>query len=231
MVIPWWPDTTDEWRYRWRDQVVALWKSRGYPVVIGSGVEGAARNRGIEEAVHEHQADVLIVTDADALITKSVADRAQKLAREADGLVIPHDRYVYLSKVGSASLTVEAAAMILEAREGKWPGASAGGREFEAVGPVSVGGPTVFSTRTWAKAHGYDEEIVRAYDAAFALACGTLVGEQRRLPGDFVHLWHERPQDDPPDTWKVLRQYHRAAEEGRDAMTALVRRRSGHQNS
>jgi hypothetical protein len=72
---------------------------------------------------------------------------------------------------------------------------------------------------------GYDEEIIRAYDGAFALATGTLVAPQRRLEGDYVHLWHPRSEnEDPPETWELMQRYHAAAHAGPNAMRKLLAR-------
>lgn len=223
VVIPWWPGTTDPWRSRWRDQIVSLWEDRGYPVILAEGIEGAARNRGVETAI-EMGADVVICTDADAVITEAAAFVATGMAHADPGLVIPHDRYVYLSWEASKDLSVKEVAGDLAACEGRWPGVESG-EGIEAFGPISVGGPAVFSTGTWERAGGYDEGIVRAYDGAFALACGVLVAPQRRLSGDFVHLWHPRPEEEPPGTWAVMKLYHDAAMMGEAAMRNLVERR------
>lgn len=223
VVIPWWPETTDEWRYRWRDQVTALWVSRGYRVIHGIGVEGAARNRGIELAAAVHGTDIILIcTDADALITAEVAALAVEYAKMRPGVVIPHDRYVYLTEKACLGLTAEIAAGILHGHEGRWPFVETPEGLIEATGPTSVGGPAVFSFETWKQAGGYDETLIRAYDSAFALAAGTLVGPQERLAGDFVHLWHPRPEEEPAETWEVIALYHAAASRGIRAMADLV---------
>lgn len=219
VVIPWWPGTEDADRYRWRDQVVALWRKRGYEVVTGLGFEGAARNAGIERAINEWNPEVIICTDADAIITAGAAEEAVALAADAPGLVVPHDRYVYLSEQACFGLTAELAAEILAGHHGRWPVVDV---LTESVGPLSVGGPVVFSVETWRQAGGYDPTLVRAYDAAFSLACGTLVAEQRRLEGDFVHLWHKRPEPEPGEVWEIIREYHDAAKDGISAMASLV---------
>jgi hypothetical protein len=222
VVIPWWPDTADEWRYRWRDQIVRIWQEWGYAVVLGVGREGQARNRGIEQAIEEYGAEIIVTCDADSILTRSQAEKGIEWAREKPGLVIPHDRYVYLSKLTSTDRTAGSILASLESFDGRWP-VGRRGQEVEFVGGVGVGGPSMFSVETWRQAGGYDEKIVRAYDGAFALACGTLVGPQSRLSGDYVHLWHPRDDlVDPPETWEAMQEYHRAAESGIKAMTDLV---------
>lgn len=225
VVVPWWPDTTDPWRSRWRDEIVPVWIGWGYPVVLGLGAEGAARNRGIEEAIREHDAHTIIVCDADSIIRRETAAQAVEMVREQEGLVVPHDRYVYLGSEISDTLGAEGVVRTLEEHNGHWPGLTRDTplADVEFWGHLGVGGPTVFSVDTWEQAGGYDEQIIRAYDGAFALACGSLVAPQRRIAGDYVHLWHVRfENEDPPETWATIRAYHAANEAGPGAMRDLV---------
>jgi hypothetical protein len=221
VVIPWWPKTDDEWRIRWRDEVTALWVGRGFEVLMGAGVEGTARNAGVQEAIAEDY-DTILVCDADSIITEQAAWDAVRMAAIEPGLVIPHDRYVYLSEKESDLSGADGAATVLERNEGRWPTVTNG---IEFHGGLGVGGPSAFSVETWAAAGGYDDDIVRAYDGAFALACGILVAPQRRLHGDYVHLWHPRPAEEPATTWELMNRYHLAAEQGKDAMRKLVEAR------
>ena len=218
VVMPWWPRTTDEWRIRWRDEVTAVWVSRGFEVIMGVGEEGEGRNDGVQVAISEGY-DTILICDADSMISEQAAWDAVRMAAIEPGLVIPHDRYVYLSEAVSATLTADKVATVLEQRDGRWPNLEA---TTEFHGGLGVGGPSAFSVDTWERAGGYDRDLVRAYDGAFALACGTLVAPQRRLHGDYVHLWHPRPDDEPATTWSLMQRYHAAAEQGADAMRALV---------
>lgn len=220
VVMPWWPGTTDEWRLRWRDEVHMLWVGRGFPVVMGVGKEGEARNDGVRVAISEGY-DTILICDADSIISEQSAWDAVRMAWLEPGLVVPHDRYVYLSRETCVPSSADGIATTLEREEGRWPDPDA---TTEFHGGLGVGGPTAFSVDTWEQAGGYDSTLVRAYDAAFALACGTIVAPQRRLHGDYVHLWHPRPDEDP-EMWGVMRSYHLAAEQGRYAMLKLVERR------
>lgn len=204
IVIPWWPGTTCEWRHRWRRIVTDYWRSSGLgQVVFGYGIEGAARNSGVEAA----QADVFLVTDADSLIPWERAAEALRLAGAESGLVIPHSAYAYLGQNASEAIA-------------RLPGSVPSCFEprpesIEFTGQLGVGGPVAFNFDTWIRAGYYDEGIVRGYDAAFALACDALVGNTRRLAGDYLHLWHPRkPDETPPETHAILREYHEAAENG-----------------
>ena len=209
--MPWWP-TTDPWRHRWRPQVEAFWRDLDLgPVTVVAGEEGIGRNAGIRAS----DADVIVSADADAIVAPDAARAAVLMAAEKPGLVVPHDRFVFLSQAVCTALTVrEAAGAIVGWR---WPDY----RDAESMAEYSVGGIVVFSRATWEQAGGYDEGIVRGYDGAFAVACGSLVGEQRRMRGDLIHFWHQRPED-KGDPWAQVRAYEEAAREGPDAMRAHI---------
>lgn len=219
VVIPWSPLTRSRWRYRWRQEVVAFWELRGFEVVIGLGEWGIAPNQAIERT----DAEVIVVGDADTIVAPAAVQVAVALAEKRDGLILPHDQWFYLPRRVSERTSVEEAATRLTVA-GRWPVHAA--EKFERSGQLSVGGVVVFSRQTWERAGRYDEDIVHGYDACFALACGTLVAEQVRLPGDLIHFWHPRPEiEDPPETWATIGLYEAAAEAGPEAMAALVEQR------
>jgi hypothetical protein len=215
-VIPW-RDNGDQWRRRWFAQAVDHWARSGLEVVTGQGGYGEAINDGVRRA----RAETVLVVDADVALPHGRALEALRLAAEAPGLVVAHDRVVWLTREASRQLTVPWALTLLDA-EDRWTGGEA---TVEQRIPFGVGTAVAFSRATWEQAGRQDPSAGHGHDAAFALACGVLSGEQRRLPGDVLHLWHERPAravEDPPEVWARLRAYHRAAEEGPAAMRRLV---------
>lgn len=211
VVIPWWP-SEDPWRARWLPKVLTYWDMVGVgPVLIShAGEEGKGRNVGIEAC----GADVIVSADADCFIAFESAREAVAMAAASPGLVVPHDRRVSLPREASERLTSLASAPMNGDR--RWPYTPGA-----ALVENSVGGIVVFNRETWEGAGGYDEEIVRGYDAAFAIATGSLVAPQRRFEGDQIHLWHE-PVEEDWHVWEQVRAYEFAAEQGPEAMRALV---------
>jgi hypothetical protein len=227
VVIPWDPATVCPWRLRWLPQLVAYWIENGFEITLGLGEQGRAIRNGVERT---GDAETILLCFPDSVIGLEQARCSIELAAEAPGLVVPHDRYLYLSRDVSDSLTVQDVGRRLDENAQRWslvePVVEA---DTEFFGPNSVGGPVAFSRETYELAGGHDPQIIHGYDGAFALACAVLAGPTRRLDGDFVHLWHPRPDpsvESPPETWATLRRYHAAAEAGEDAMRALVEERA-----
>ena len=210
--MPWWP-TTDPWRHRWRPQVEAFWRDLDLgPVTVVAGEEGIGRNAGIRAS----DADVIVSADADASVAPDAARAAVLMAAEKPGLVVPHDRFVFLSQAVCTALTVrEAAGAIVGWR---WPDY----RDAESMAEYSVGGIVVFSRATWEQAGGYDEGIVRGYDGAFAVACGSLrrgAAADARRPDPFLA---SAPGGQGRPVGAEVRAYEEAAREGPDAMRAHI---------
>lgn len=225
IVLAWDPDSACAWRRRWLPAVHQHIVGFGLPVRVQHGREGAVRNAGVR-AARAAGADTFFIWDADSLIPYDRAIAALELAAAAPGLVVPHDRYVQMSRDDSAyhgERTVE----LLDAN-GRLPARII--ERADWAGPHSVGGPVAFSADTFDAAGGYDETVIHGYDGTFALACAVLAGPGHRLEGDMIHLWHSRPPsriEDPPETWAALAAYHAAAVEGPSAFSALVSSRGG----
>lgn len=186
-------------------------------VVEGEGSRPVALNAGIRRA----SGDVIVQADADSLIPLETIRAAVDLAAEAPGLVVPFDRYLYLTL--DATRTIFAGADPLAASPD----------DCEEVGPGGVGNVTVFSRETWEQAGGYDERFVTwgGDDAAFAYACEAFCAPTRRLDGDMVHLWHPRPPESIPgclayaDQFTLVAEYRDAAAVGPEAVREYVRSR------
>lgn len=196
------------------EYVTAYYEPLGAEVVVeGTGARPEALNRAIRRA----SGDIIIQADADSLVPLGTL-RAAAVMAETPGLVVPFDRYLYLT---------------LDATERALVGAdpaAMGPDDCEEVGPGGVGNVTVFSRQTWEQAGGFDERFVTwgGDDAAFAYAAEAFCGPTRRLPGDMVHLWHPRPPESIPgclayaDQFTLVAEYRDAAAQGPDAVREYV---------
>jgi hypothetical protein len=197
------------------------------PVLVESGVSDAAFTRAgaLNSMIAAVPGNPVVVqTDPDSLVPLDTLRHAIAMADACGGLVIPHDRYLYLAPAPTTA--------ILTGGVGVDP-FSAGPEHCESFGPNGSGNVTVFCRATWQAAGGYDERfgLWGGDDAAFAYACEALVGPARRLHGDMVHLWHPRlPQSVPGHPgysaqFAILAAYRDAAATGPEAVRELVRNR------
>lgn len=206
---------------------VQRWYARhGYKAIQSQGVDDATFTRAaaINAGVRLANQPVIVQSDPDSLIPDPVRlAEAVQLAVDADGLVIPHDRYLYLSEAA----TVEVLA-------GRHP-STVGPADCDEYGPDGYGNVVVFSQRTWATVGGFDERFgLRAGDdRAFAYACEAWFGPPRRLPGDVVHLHHPRLAAYEPGGDKyaaqfaLLAEYRDAAAANPDQVRRMVAERVG----
>jgi hypothetical protein len=137
--------------------------------VVVSDVEPFTKARALNDAVRRSSGDVILHSDPDSFVDEARALEALRLASEADGLVVPFDRYLYLSE--SASADFYASGLVR-------PDPDCTG------GPGGVGNCTVYSRTTWERAGGYDERfgVWGGGDGCFAYAADALVAPDRR-PG------------------------------------------------
>ena len=180
----------------------------------------AELNRAIDGAAEDA---VIVYSDPGSFAPDPARyEEAVALAAEAPGLVVPHTRALYLNRQASLELLTA------------WrrPDEMAA-RDCDDVVDTGVGNLVVFTRETWRLAGGFDERfpLYGGDDAAFAIACGALAGEQRRLPGVVLHLWHQRLPASIPGTaaydrqFDLLAQYRDANIQGPDAVRALVESR------
>lgn len=207
-------DFDDEWRRRsyyycrpWYEQA-ALRLGADFVLDSGGGGHAAAINRGVQAAI----GSIIVLVDSDSLVPIDRILAAAELAQKP-GLVVPHDRFCYL--------TPDASEQVFAGRDPF----SFGAGDCHWIPGEGVGNVVVFSRDTWAAVGGYDERFYAwgGDDTAFHLTLEALVAPTRRVPGDVVHLWHERPAEEsvgrPGDIEQLLQQYVRAAQNPR-----LVRR-------
>lgn len=203
-------DTHREASYRYAVE----WYTRSWPLHVEAG--GGGRAAAINRAVAAVDGDIIVQVDSDSLVPHQALREAIALASQSHGLVIPHNRYLYLTE----HVTTEVLAA------GRNPMAC-GPDNCESHGPNGVGNAAVFSRATWQQACGYDERMRFGDDAAFAYACEAFTGQPtRRVNGDVVHLWHPRPAMSVPGTPEYLGEFVRVGEY-RDAAAAgpdVVRR-------
>ena len=168
---------------------------------------------------------IIVQSDPDSFLPREASYReAIRLADAQPGLVVPFERYRYLTE--HATEHVIAWPYQMDAHE-------LAVLAVDEEGYGGVGNVTVFSKETWAQAGGYDERFPMwgGDDAAFRYACDALVAPTRRLPGDAVHLFHPRLPISIPggpgyvEQFAIVAEYRDAAEEGPEAVRALVENR------
>jgi hypothetical protein len=202
--------------------VSAFYEDLGHEVVVEGGDDLFTRAKGINTAIDRASGDIIIQSDPDSIVRPEMLADAIEQATTSDGLVVCHDRYLYLTEQATEAVL-------------------SGARDFTAAQPDDceshghggVGNVTVFSRATWAAVGGFDESfgVWGGDDAAFAYATDAFCGPMRRTPGDMVHLWHPRlPQSIPGDPgyaeqFALLEPWRDAAARGRDAVRELVAER------
>lgn len=197
------------------------YRHRDFPVFVATSNDDQVFSRawGANHGISCTEQDIIIQSDPDSLVPLPQLVEAIELAMTSDGVVLPHDRYVYLER--DASETVYTGAALT-------PNLPA-----EFSGPDGRGNVVVFSRATWEQASGFDERfgMWAGDDAAFAYAAEAFVGPTRRVHGDVYHLWHPRlPQSEPghPEyrrQFAILAEYRDAAALGHDHVRRLVETR------
>lgn len=195
----------------------------GWPTVWEQGTsdETFTRASAINAGVRRAAGDIIAQVDPDSLVPLDTLRKAVTWAAEQPGLVVVHDRYLYLTREATA-----------EVYGGRNP-FTFSPADCEQSGMGGVGNAVVFSRQTWELAGGFDERfgLWGNDDGAFAVAADAIAGPTRRIVGDMVHLHHPRlPQSDPqhPDYvagFVLAAAYRDAAAEGPDAVRRLVESR------
>lgn len=136
----------------------------------------AAINRGVAKA----RGDVIVVHDADSTVATAAIQEAVRLATEVPGTVSAFDSRMMMTLKETDAWLSGTPMPTLEASP------------FPLSHPLGGGGVSAFSRETFDRVGGYDERFQHwgFEDTAFSLACHTLAGPLRRVPGTLVHLWH-----------------------------------------
>lgn len=187
--------------------------------LIEATPEPFTRAAGLNAAIKQATGDVILQADPDSIIPPETARLAVRLAAAHDGLVVPYDRYLYLTEFATRRLHETGDAWL-----DFWD------TDVEDTGLGGAGPVTAFSRRTWELVGGYDERfgLWGGDDAAFAYACDALVGPERRIPGPVLHSWHPRLPESVPGSpgyvegFVLLAEYRDAHAEGREAVRAMV---------
>jgi hypothetical protein len=215
-----WKDMGDEHRRRAHDWTRAYWRDH-FPdaEIIEAAPEPFTRASGLNEAIRLSSGDLILQADPDTIVPASQARVALTRASVHDGLVVPYDRYLYLSEDATVRLHDGDALATFAEHDCDFSGVG-------GYGPV-----TAFSRATWEAAHGYDERfgLWGGDDAAFAFACAVYTGrDERRVMGPCLHSWHPRLPESIPGQpgyaagFVLMAEYRDAHAEGPEAVKRMV---------
>lgn len=200
--------------------VYSWYNGHGFEVIVnGAGGPDFTRASAINTAIRSTRARVIVQSDPDSLVPEQQLWAAIDAARRAEGLVVPHDEYLYLTPAATAQIYGRARGYD-----------DMGADDCEVPPGKGQGNVVVFSRTTWQRSGGFDERfpLWGGDDAAFAYATAAFCGPLRRVPGKMVHLWHPRlPQSAPGHPgyraqFAILAQYRDAAAIGPAAVRKLV---------
>lgn len=196
------------------------YRAHGFTVIVnGDGAPGFTRASAINAAIQSTRARVIVQSDPDSLVPEQQLWAAIDAARRAEGLVIPHDQYLYLLPEATEQIY-----------QGVHHWADADAQDCEVPPGKGQGNVVVFSRTTWHRSGRFDERfpLWGGDDAAFAYATEAFCGPLRRVPGKMIHLWHPRlPQSAPGHPayaaqFAILAAYRDAAAIGPAAVRQLV---------
>lgn len=180
--------------------------------------EHFSRAASFNLAAAEAQGDILLMVDADAVVSAEQLEGAIAQADDSAGMVLAYCRYLYLTERASHEI------MAGPVDRGPRPIPE---HEWEQWGSVSS--VVAVSRKTWDVVGGFDPRF-RGWgfeDNAFFYACQTLVAPHRRVEGDVLHLWHPpSPGLDPSvETYQAnhaLNERYGAACDDPDAMREVL---------
>lgn len=177
-------------------------------VVCDDGGDPFSRGCSINDGVSKASGEILVICDADLIVPAEQLDLALIRVALHGGMVLPFDRYHYLT--GSASLDVMAGV----------PPTPDTPRQFTMES--SVGGVCVIDRNTFNDVEGFDPRL-RGWggeDYAFWSAVDTLATVDR-VPGVLYHLWHPTDPVRPAENIEVMKSYM-SARGDREAMLAVI---------
>ena len=152
-------------------------------LVVSDGREGDAqfnRSRAYNRAVEQTDAEVLVFTESDIIISHEQIDRAVKLAADAPGMVIPFSWFMALSEEDSERVRdhqidpVDCEKHPVKGHRG------------------SIGAACVVSRDSYQVVGGFDEKFEGAWydDDAMKIAFDVAAGPTRWVEGSAYHLYH-----------------------------------------
>lgn len=152
-------------------------------VVVDDGGDPFSRGASLNLAFTESDAEIVVACDADLLVGVDQLREAVHLAK-TPGMVLPFSTLVYCYENESTAII-----------NGEVDYRDADGRRWDASPTIPcLGGCNVLSRQTWQQAGGW-LPVFRGWgceDLSWSAQCGTLVGPNRRLQGDAVHLYHPK---------------------------------------
>jgi hypothetical protein len=181
VLVPWRSDNGPREQI-WRRLRADAWA--GWRVVVGEHLDGpfnisAARNRAAQLA---GDWECAVLADADSIVPPQRLHAAITLARDAQRLVICHDRWV--------NIAPDEHDAFLRSWSLPW-------RDGREIYPMTVSSMLAVPRTVWDELGGYDQRMAGyGYeDNAFVRAARVLTGEPLRLVGSVYHLSHtaDRP--------------------------------------
>lgn len=161
------------------------WERLGFKVSVGdSPIDPFTRGHALNELAAASDAEVLILADADTVVTADLASFAQ--SADFDGRW-----YIGYGRGRYWSLSPHATKLLLEADPGcelRKPRPD----EVIAVTDGAVSGCLILSHKAFDRVSGFDRRFQGwgSEDFAFLAAMDTLWGLHTRLDSDAIHLWH-----------------------------------------
>lgn len=178
VIIPWWGETTDTWRLRSLDFVLEMWKSFGMKVIIGRDDSPVfnlshARNVGVGESTSE----LVILADADVVISESQIRTALDIVSKSETWVIPYDVYFNLTMGDTENVLNKTK----DPADCEWDHCI-----------LSWAGLAVLKREVYSNFGGHDERFVGwgEEDVAFRLKLDHEYAAHKRVQGNIYHLWH-----------------------------------------
>lgn len=181
-------------------------------IVADDGKDPFSRGCSINEGVRRASGDILVICDADLILPERQLDAAVVAVACRLGMVLPFDRYHYLT--GAATLDVLAGVSPHD------------DTPVEFVMETSLGGVCVIDRKTFNRCGGFDPAM-RGWgheDNQFFSVVDTLATVSR-VPGPIFHLWHPLDPVRPKENLRILAPYV-AAHGNPEAMLALIGDRS-----
>lgn len=214
VIVPW-RENPDRVR---QFLVAGNWLPAGQLVIADDPGERFNRGRAVNAAVADSRGQVLAIADSDLIVPGWAWGHAIGVAeQDGAGLVVPFSTRMELSEAATADVLTGKRHWF-----GPW---AADDIDLEMR---SVGGANVVSRRGFETVGGFDPRFDGwgGEDAAFDLACSTLLGPTRFVPAVAVHLWHphDRGTDDQRDTNMALVALYEAAYGEPERMRRLVER-------
>lgn len=215
VIVPWHPTAARERVFEFVHERLAL--LHDWPVIEACW-EPWSKPRAVNFAAERTDADVLVVCDADCLVSPLALNAAVSAVQEGAAWAVPH-RLVY-------RLTYDVTAGVLQGPPSVHPGVLAP-REVQRAPYEGLpgGGLFVVSRKAWETVGGFDPRFEGwgSEDASLGYALDTLAGLHVRGQVALWHLYH--PQQDKTtamDESQRLEARYLAANGDPEAMRALV---------